>query len=187
MTWGEVHLESGKVVWPSELEDAPTRIHDAALWWKQRLPAVLLVDEDGARGTPQWHVVPAFLHAGLEVRLIGGVQSMMQVQQVLDMGVKEVFVTGPGLTEPGWLAEVQLLFPGRVGAGVHVHPDATDVPEDVAESLRQAGVERVVLTTSGDVAAMASWKAALADFEIVHTGHGFVDASAAPDPGALEG
>lgn len=87
----------------------------ARKWQRAGAKRLHVVDLDGALdGRRQWQHLGAIVQTRLGVQFGGGVRSMTQIQQLLDLGVERVVVGTQGVEEPRWARELGEIFPGRV-------------------------------------------------------------------------
>lgn len=87
----------------------------ARQWEEAKATWVHVVDLDAAFGERnQWSQLPRLLGRRMKVQFGGGVRSMTQVQQLLELGVERVVVGTQGVKEPLWVRELCKLFPGRI-------------------------------------------------------------------------
>ncbi len=87
----------------------------AQKWFNAGAKRLHVVDLDAAFGDKkQWHLLSGILGVGLPVQFGGGVRSMTDVQQLLNLGVKRVIVGTQAIKNPAWLKELTILFPGKV-------------------------------------------------------------------------
>ena len=94
----------------------------AAHWRDQGARRMHVVDLDAALGgKDQWLHVSHVLRQGLPVQFGGGIRSMVQVQQLFDLGVERVIVGTQGVQSPEWVRELALLWPGRIVLAVDAH------------------------------------------------------------------
>jgi phosphoribosylformimino-5-aminoimidazole carboxamide ribotide isomerase len=95
--------------------DRPDPADQAEMWEEAAATWVHVVDLDAAfGGRNQWAVLPRILGRRLRVQFGGGVRSMLQVQQLLELGVERVVIGTQAVKNPLWLRELCRLFPGRV-------------------------------------------------------------------------
>jgi phosphoribosylformimino-5-aminoimidazole carboxamide ribotide isomerase len=93
---------------PDPGEQAETFAEAGATW-------LHVIDLDAAFGERnQWLHLGRIQRAGLRIQFGGGVRSMTQVQQLLDLGVERVIVGTQGIRNPQWTRELAKVFPGRV-------------------------------------------------------------------------
>ncbi|HUR61235.1 MAG TPA: 1-(5-phosphoribosyl)-5-[(5-phosphoribosylamino)methylideneamino] imidazole-4-carboxamide isomerase [Candidatus Thermoplasmatota archaeon] len=113
-----------------------------------------VIDLDAAFGERnQWTHLTRILRAGTQVQFGGGVRSMTQVQQLLDLGVARVVVGTQGVRHPAWARELAILFPGRVVLAI----DARGRDVAVSGWTEAAGVDVVELAASLDGAGLAGF------------------------------
>lgn len=139
-------------------------------WQAAGFTWVHLTDLDAARGgRAQWSLITQALGRRLRVQFGGGVRSMTQVQQLLELGVDRVVVGTQAIRNPLWLRELCRIFPGHIVLALDAH--GRDVLTD-GRSLN-TGLDLVSVARQLDDAGVAA---------MVHTavdGHGDVTA---PDP-----
>jgi len=93
---------------PDPGEQAETFAQAGATW-------LHVIDLDAAFGQRnQWLHLGRIQRAGLHVQFGGGIRSMTQIQQLLDLGVARVIVGTQGIRTPAWTREVAKVFPGRI-------------------------------------------------------------------------
>lgn len=117
-----------------------------------------VVDLDAAFGQRnQWHHLARILGApGIRVQFGGGVRSMTQIQQLLDLGVERVVVGTQGVRNPAWTRELAKVFPGRIVLAVDARgrdvvvkgwTESTGLDvADLARSLDDAGLAGFLYT-----------------------------------------
>ena len=109
-----------------------------------------VVDLEAATGGErQWSHLSRLVGNGRIVQFAGGVRSMVQVQQLLDLGVAQVVVGTQAVRNPAWARELAIIFPGRVVVALDVRGrslvvagrrEATDLDAvATARSLDDAG------------------------------------------------
>jgi phosphoribosylformimino-5-aminoimidazole carboxamide ribotide isomerase len=116
-----IDLRHGKVVQlvggdPGNVAvERPSPEAQAKAWEDAHATWVHVVDLDAAFGERnQWAVLPRILGRRLQVQFGGGIRSMTQIQQLLDLGVHRVVLGTQGVRNPEWLREVCRIFPGRI-------------------------------------------------------------------------
>ena len=116
-----IDLRHGKVVQlvggdPAQVAvERPSPVETAMQWEEARSTWLHVVDLDAAFGERnQWAQLPRLLGRRMKVQFGGGVRSMMQVQQLIELGVERVVLGTQGVLNPEWLREVCRIFPGRV-------------------------------------------------------------------------
>lgn len=126
-----------------------------------------MVDVDAARGgRTQWQHVQHALGRRLRVQFGGGVRSMTQVQQLLDLGVEHVLLGTQAVRNPLWLREVCRIFPGRIvlaldarGRNVLVEGRTQSTGLDVvafARELADAGLAAIAYTAVAQESGLAA-------------------------------
>jgi hypothetical protein len=94
---------------PARISEWAGEVADTGARW------VHVEDLDARDGRAnQWTSVPALQSQGLRVQYGGGVQRMVQVQQLLDLGVDQVVVGRQAQAEPRWAEELVRLYPGKI-------------------------------------------------------------------------
>ncbi len=116
-----IDLRHGKVVQlvggdPAKVAiELPSPEEQFETWTEAGATWIHIVDLDAALGERnQWHVLARLLGRGIRVQFGGGVRSMTQVQQLLDLGVDRVVIGTQGVLNPLWLREVCRIFPQKV-------------------------------------------------------------------------
>lgn len=152
-----VRVQAGNVAAPIlERGDAAEQAQEFA---QAGAGAVHVVDLDAAQGEPsQWAHLAGVVRTGLRVQFGGGIRSMVQIQQLLDLGVDRVVLGTQGVRNPAWLREVAKLFPGRVVLSLDVRDDrlVTDgwrspveaAPASLAREMDDAGLAGILLTST---------------------------------------
>ncbi|MCA1811330.1 MAG: 1-(5-phosphoribosyl)-5-[(5-phosphoribosylamino)methylideneamino] imidazole-4-carboxamide isomerase [Halobacteriales archaeon] len=113
-----------------------------------------VVDLDAAFGQRnQWLHLARLRRAGLRIQFGGGVRSMTQVQQLLDLGVERVVVGTQGVRHPAWARELAKVFPGRVLLAI----DARGRDVAVSGWTEATGIDAVQLAASLDDAGLAGF------------------------------
>jgi phosphoribosylformimino-5-aminoimidazole carboxamide ribotide isomerase len=80
---------------------------------------VQVIDLDAATGgRNQWPQLTRLLDGSLHIQFGGGIRSMTQVQQLLDLGVERVIVGTQAILNPLWAKELAIIFPGRIILGL---------------------------------------------------------------------
>lgn len=103
-----------------ESERSPKQ--QAEHWKEQGARRLHVVDLDAALGgSDQWMHVGHIIRQGLPVQFGGGIRSMVQIQQLLDLGVERVIVGTQGVQNPDWVEELAKLWPGRIVLAVDAH------------------------------------------------------------------
>lgn len=126
----------------------------AEQWEEARSTWVHVVDLDAAFGERnQWSQLPRLLGRRLKVQFGGGIRSMTQVQQLLDLGVERVVIGTQGVLNPLWVRELCILFPGRIVLAV----DARGRDVVVKGWTEKAGADVVALARSLDDAGLAAF------------------------------
>lgn len=143
-----VELSGGRTPTGDRPEAALEAAREAGAGWLH------VVDLDAARGQRNQWLSLARLH-GLRLQFGGGVRSMTQVQQLLELGVERVVVSTQAVRNPLWARELGHLFAGRVALALDVRAgevltDARSTPHgqgatEVARSLDDAGLAAFVL------------------------------------------
>ncbi len=116
-----IDLRHGKVVQlvggdPSQVAvEQPSVEAQAKAWQDAQATWVHVVDLDAAFGERnQWSQLPKVLGRRLHVQFGGGIRSMTQVQQLLELGVERIVVGTQGVRNPAWVRELCIVFPGRI-------------------------------------------------------------------------
>ncbi|HEX2066060.1 MAG TPA: 1-(5-phosphoribosyl)-5-[(5-phosphoribosylamino)methylideneamino] imidazole-4-carboxamide isomerase [Candidatus Thermoplasmatota archaeon] len=113
-----------------------------------------VVDLDAAfGGRNQWLHLGRIQRAGLRLQFGGGVRSMTQVQQLLDLGVERVVVGTQGVRNPEWLRELARIFPGRIVLAI----DARGRDVAVKGWTEATGLDAVELAARLDDAGLAAF------------------------------
>lgn len=122
---------------------------DAGATW------IHVVDLDAAFGERnQWSRLPGILGArGVRVQFGGGIRSMTQVQQLIELGVERIVVGTQGVLNPAWVRELCLIFPGRIVLAV----DARGRDVVVKGWTEATGQDVVQLVTNLDDAGLAGF------------------------------
>lgn len=149
MMWGAIRVERGRVHAPPGMaaDDAP-QVADVAAWWHtEGAGGVHVIDVDAARNVrPAWTGIDAARRAGLPVRYSGGLRSMTQVQQVLQVGGQAVVGT-QAVLHPEWVRELCILFPG--GVVVAVDARGREVLVDARRTPARGDVDAVAANLTG--------------------------------------
>jgi phosphoribosylformimino-5-aminoimidazole carboxamide ribotide isomerase len=155
-----IDLRHGKVVQlvggdPSQVAvEQPSVEAQAKAWQDAQATWVHVVDLDAAfGGRNQWSQLPKVLGRRLHVQFGGGVRSMTQVQQLLELGVERVVVGTQGVLNPAWVRELCIVFPGRVVLAV----DARGRDVVVKGWTESTGLDVVELARSLDGAGLAAF------------------------------
>ncbi len=102
---------------PSQVAVAPDAdVREQAHKWQEAGARRLhVIDLDGALGEErQWRQLDGAIETGLPVQFGGGVRSMLDIQQLIELGIKQVIVGTQGVKNPEWTRELCRIFPGRV-------------------------------------------------------------------------
>lgn len=155
-----IDLRHGKVVQlvggdPSQVAvEHPDVMELAKQWEEAKATWVHVVDLDAAFGERnQWSRLPALLGRRMKVQFGGGVRSMTQVQQLIELGIERVVVGTQGVQNPLWVRELALLFPGRIVLAV----DARGRDVVVKGWTESTGKDVVDLARSLDDAGLAAF------------------------------
>lgn len=113
-----------------------------------------VVDVDAALGgRNQWLHLGRLQRSGLRIQFGGGIRSMTQVQQLLDLGVERVVVGTQGVRNPAWARELARVFPGRIVLAL----DARGRDVAVNGWRESSGVDPVSLAAALDDAGFAAF------------------------------
>ncbi|MGB0653453.1 MAG: HisA/HisF-related TIM barrel protein [Thermoplasmatota archaeon] len=119
--WPAVDLRHGKVVQliggdPNVVAvERPSAEAQAVAWKEAGAKRLHVVDLDAAFGEQhQWLHLRRAMQSSLPVQFGGGIRSMTQVQQLLEMGVQRVIIGTQGVQNPEWLRELGILFPQKI-------------------------------------------------------------------------
>ena len=155
-----IDLRHGKVVQlvggdPKNVAlERPSADAQAKAWEEAKATWVHVVDLDAAFGERnQWSHLPRILGRRLHVQFGGGVRSMTQVQQLLELGVERVVVGTQGVKNPAWVKELCIVFPGRIVLAV----DARGRDVVVKGWTEATGLDVVELARSLDGAGLAAF------------------------------
>lgn len=155
-----IDLRHGKVVQlvGGDLKEVaierPSAEAQAKAWQEAGTTWVHVVDLDAAFGEKnQWALLPRVLGRGLKVQFGGGVRSMTQIQQLLELGVDRVVVGTQGVRNPEWLRELCVVFPGRIVFAV----DARGRDVVVKGWTERTGIDVVTLARGLDNAGLAAF------------------------------
>lgn len=155
-----IDLRHGKVVQlvggdPKDVAVERQDVLEVARQWEEaKATWVHVVDLDAAFGERnQWSQLPRILDRRMKVQFGGGVRSMMQVQQLIELGVERVVVGTQGVKEPLWVRELCRIFPGRIVLAV----DARGRDVVVKGWTESAGKDVVELARSLDDAGLAAF------------------------------
>lgn len=155
-----IDLRHGKVVQlvggdPSQVAvEQPSVEAQAKAWQDAQATWVHVVDLDAAFGERnQWAQLPKVLGRRLHVQFGGGIRSMTQVQQLLELGVERIVVGTQGVKHPAWVKELCIIFPGRIVLAV----DARGRDVVVKGWTESTGLDVVELARSLDGAGLAAF------------------------------
>lgn len=155
-----IDLRHGKVVQlvggdPNHVAVERTDVMEVAKQWEEAKATWLhVVDLDAAFGERnQWSRLPALLGRRMKIQFGGGVRSMTQVQQLIELGIERVVVGTQGVQNPLWVRELALLFPGRIVLAV----DARGRDVVVKGWTEATGKDVVELARSLDDAGLAGF------------------------------
>jgi phosphoribosylformimino-5-aminoimidazole carboxamide ribotide isomerase len=138
------------------LDEVAERFSEAGATW------VHVTDLDAAEGgRNQWTRIPQILAArGLRVQFGGGVRSMTQAQQLLDVGVERVVVGTQAALHPEWALELAKVFPGRIAIALDLRAgrvlvkarteEAAADPGGLLRRLDRAGLAAFVVQDADD-------------------------------------
>jgi len=125
---------------PSDVRELAAQLREAGATW------AYVRDEDAAAGgAHQWSVASRLMDAGLSVAWGGGVRSLMQVQQLLDLGVRIVGLGTQALAHPLWFQEACKVFGARVGL------DLTGAEDPARHGAALAGAGQGFTLVRGDM------------------------------------
>lgn len=134
--------------------ERPSAETQAKSWQEAGSTWVHVVDLDAAFGEKnQWAHLPKILGRGMRVQFGGGVRSMTQIQQLLELGVDRVVVGTQGVRNPEWLRELCVIFPGRIVFAV----DARGRDVVVKGWTERTGIDVVTLARGLDNAGLAAF------------------------------
>jgi phosphoribosylformimino-5-aminoimidazole carboxamide ribotide isomerase len=155
-----IDLRHGKVVQlvggdpKSVAIERPDPDAQAKAWEAAGATWVHVVDLDAAFGERnQWAVLPRILGRRMRVQFGGGIRSMTQVQQLLELGVERVIVGTQGVRNPEWLRELCVIFPGRIVFAV----DARGRDVVVKGWTERTGIDLITLARGLDNAGLAAF------------------------------
>jgi phosphoribosylformimino-5-aminoimidazole carboxamide ribotide isomerase len=155
-----IDLRHGKVVQlvggdpKSVAVERPDVDAQAKAWEEAGATWVHVVDLDAAFGEKnQWALLPRVLGRRLRVQFGGGIRSMTQIQQLLELGVERVVVGTQGVRNPEWLRELCVVFPGKVVFAV----DARGRDVVVKGWTEATGIDLITLARSLDDAGLAAF------------------------------
>jgi phosphoribosylformimino-5-aminoimidazole carboxamide ribotide isomerase len=131
---------------------------DVANWWKgQGAGMIHITDLDGSfRGQPEnLDVIKEIItNVGLPLQVAGGIRSLKNIEDVLNLGVSRVVLGTIAAREPKLVQEACKEFGDRVAVGIEgrnnmVAVEGWNQPTDwsiieIAQNLKELGVERVV-------------------------------------------
>lgn len=153
-------LRHGKVVQlvggdPKAVAVERADVLEVAKQWEQaKATWVHVVDLDAAFGERnQWSQLPRLLDRRMKVQFGGGVRSMTQVQQLLELGVERIVVGTQGVRNPLWVRELCKLWPGRIVLAV----DARGRDVVVKGWTEATGLDVVELARGLDDAGLAAF------------------------------
>lgn len=137
---------------PSPEQEA-RNFHAAGATWMN------VVDLDAAFGQRnQWPHLARLLDGRLRIQFGGGVRSMTQVQQLLDLGVERVTVGTQAILNPLWARELALIFSGRIvlaldarGRDLVVHGWTQETGKDIVETAKSLADSRLAAFLYTDV------------------------------------
>lgn len=133
---------------PRTALEAARAFREAGATWMQ------VIDLDAARGGPnQWPQLARLLDGSLRIQFGGGIRSMTQVQQLLDLGVERVIVGTQAVRNPLWARELALIFPGRIVLAL----DADQGDLLVAGRTEASGLDAVATAAALDDAGLAAF------------------------------
>jgi len=155
-----IDLRHGKVVQlvggdPKNVAvERPSPEVQAKAWEEAGATWVHVVDLDAAFGEKnQWALLPRVLGRRLRVQFGGGIRSMTQIQQLLELGVQRVVVGTQGVRNPEWLRELCVVFPGRIVFAV----DARGRDVVVKGWTERTGIDLITLARGLDGAGLAAF------------------------------
>lgn len=155
-----IDLRRGKVVQlvggdPADVAlERPSAGEQAEAWEEAGATWVHVIDLDAALGGPnQWRILPQILGRRLHVQFGGGLRSMVQVQQLLELGVERVIVGTQGVRNPLWTRELCRVFPGRIVLAV----DARGRDVVVNGWMERTGLDVIDFARSLDDAGLAAF------------------------------
>lgn len=155
-----IDLRHGKVVQliggdPANVAlERPSADEQAKAWQEAQATWVHVVDLDAAFGERnQWSHLARILGHRLHVQFGGGIRSMTQVQQLIELGVERVVVGTQGVKNPAWVKELCVIFPGKIILAV----DARGRDVVVKGWTESTGLDVVEFARSLDGAGLAAF------------------------------
>lgn len=171
-----LHIEQARVAEampPDASGDGEPTVSDQTKRWAAAGAAwIQIVDVEAMRGgKSHWSLIPQALGRPLRVVFGGGVRSMTQLQQLLDLGVERVAVGTQAVRNPLWAKELGIIFPKKVILALDVEGGKL-----VVAGGEDTGLDPVAFARGLDDCAFAAmtincWKdgECVLDRDLVHT------------------
>ena len=153
-----VRLRQGRMEDDTVFSDDPVAV--AAKWVEQGAKRIHLVDLDGAfAGKPKnADVIHAIVEAfpDLPVQIGGGIRDEETIQGYLNAGVQYVIIGTKAVTEPHFISNVGIEFPGHIIVGLDAKEGKVAIDGwsklskhdviDLAQQFESDGVEAIIYT-----------------------------------------
>ncbi|HER19445.1 MAG TPA: 1-(5-phosphoribosyl)-5-[(5-phosphoribosylamino)methylideneamino]imidazole-4-carboxamide isomerase [Chromatiales bacterium] len=153
-----VRLRQGRMEDDTVFSDDPVAV--AGRWVEAGARRLHLVDLDGAfAGSPKnREVIKAICEAypDLPIQVGGGIRDEATIEQYLELGVEFVIIGTKAVSEPHFVEDVCLAFPGHIIVGLDARDDKVAIDGwsklshhdvyDMAQRFEQDGVAAIVFT-----------------------------------------
>lgn len=153
-----VRLKQGRMEDDTVFSDDPVAM--AKRWVDAGARRLHLVDLDGAfAGSPQnREVIQAICEAfpDLPIQVGGGIRDEATIEQYLDLGVSYVIVGTKAVSEPHFVSDICLAFPGHIIVGLDARDGKVAIDGwsklsnhdviDMAQRFEQEGVSAIIFT-----------------------------------------
>ncbi len=153
-----VRLRQGRMEDNTVFSEDPVAV--AAQWVEQGAKRIHLVDLDGAfAGKPKnAHVIHAIVDAfpNVPVQIGGGIRDEDTIQGYLNAGVQYVIIGTKAVTEPHFVSDVAVEFPGHIIIGLDAKDGKVAIDGwsklsrhdviDLAQQFENDGVEAIIYT-----------------------------------------
>ncbi|MBA3581544.1 MAG: 1-(5-phosphoribosyl)-5-[(5-phosphoribosylamino)methylideneamino]imidazole-4-carboxamide isomerase [Gammaproteobacteria bacterium] len=153
-----VRLRQGRMEDSTVFSEDPVKV--AAQWMEAGTQRLHIVDLDGAfAGKPRnAAVINAIIKAfpNLDIQVGGGIRDEDTIQQYLDAGVRWVIIGTKAVSEPHFVSDVCLAFPGHIIVGLDAKDGKVAIDGwsklshhdviDIAQHFERDGVEAIIYT-----------------------------------------
>ena len=151
-----VRLRQGDFADVEVFSDDP--VATAKKWHRADADRIHLIDLDGARegASSTLEIVRKMLEIGIELQVGGGIRDEQTAERLLRAGVQQIIVGTWAVQSPRQVGELAQKWPGRVAAACDCRDgelavkgwqvQSTKTAEDFAKTMREVGIERIIVT-----------------------------------------